>query len=1028
MNAGLRSCKFGRCEAGAKRCHILRHGNNHPKQLAGKMPLSLCHLEAMTYHKKHTTAGATTQSGLPTSIKYEHVLFARTLIETGGSFLDFGRWAQTARLSGAALPPGMDSQRISKQLVQVMGAEETHVTAKLMASSCMNAIADDAREELLAVLLRGVLWSWPRGLQRGAKLPTGVVSLNNGKAPWIITRVLGVSDLGPDHSAESKATAREAAVRKNCPTPTDFKHAQDVTRVFCGDTAFDQTSSAKFSQVAFNKMRIHIGDSLHIAMLCLKHALKADDEVKIVMQLFVDGGAGSEMPGLAKFLTTSKRFREEFKQEEVADCVQVLHHFGWAPQRCDTKKKAKGRVILRLKQSFSITAKEAEGRDPKRKAWGKELLRQLGGPNSKRILLGGMLADLAHEHSKWARSSDTNDPDPTQAEEHSQQFLRRLKKLFTEGLILSDLGKDTFTGQALAFLKASPIIYYSDEAQPFSMATQIDNEFMFEPLTRIRNVVKVLEAFMTAEMPQCAWQRRLKGFQLPSPLHEHPKFQHLTAEEKTHLKTIARTSLLTLFHHASLPAKKVYLELKQLLPAAEAHRAAGASIREAWGRASADFPEYADGREGINLLLSATISTGAVERLLRLVPWQEQKNRARMLNSTLESLILASQAPLVQDMADCKPNDLGHSSIILKGPYLPKILRRYVELYGSQKPCSQRKRRRDTGIALSPEKIKQQRLARGAPETEAEFLRKREVAIEKITAATPEETQQLLVNSLMGPPVPPEEEVVQQALQGPAYTKALQQAASIASRKHKLHHRSLGPGIPGSRQASKKTRWSHTGPGEGSIIPAGLALVLSMHEEVLYVLRRKRFTIHQGDPVTFIKACISMSARKKCGHLVVIDSHQRDFISTAAVACRIVSGFLCETSAVLKASEEGHPQGIQFQYQSMCKTRYIYVSNGVRAANPGLYALLHTSTKLPGSTLCLVHKFKKMVREYNKYKDSHGQNSKPWLQYRAVLSKQELNAVKCKKQPGLVNHMEDFVNFLAKVSRDSACPGHWGKD
>ena len=69
-----------------------------------------------------------------------------------------------------------------------------------------------------------------------------------------------------------------------------------------------------------------------------------------------------------------------------------------------------------------------------------------------------------------------------------------------------------------------------------------------------------------------------------------------------------------------------------------------------------------------------------------------------------------------------------------------------------------------------------------------------------------------------------------------------------------------------------------------------------------------------------------------------------------------------------------------------------------------------------------------MVREYNKYKDSHGQNSKPWLQYRAVLSKQELNAVKCKKQPGLVNHMEDFVNFLAKVSRDSACPGHWGKD
>ena len=80
-------------------------------------------------------------------------------------------------------------------------------------------------------------------------------------------------------------------------------------------------------------------------------------------------------------------------------------------------------------------------------------------------------------------------------------------------------------------------------------------------------------------------------------------------------------------------------------------------------------------------------------------------------------LVLAQQAPQVEDMATCTGG-----TICPRGPYLPGIVRRYMQMFGA-KPAGRQlavKRRRDAGIEKDAEVLERQRVAAGAPQTEAE--------------------------------------------------------------------------------------------------------------------------------------------------------------------------------------------------------------------------------------------------------------------------------------------------------------------
>ena len=87
-------------------------------------------------------------------------------------------------MSGAEVPQGSTGPRVSSQLTQVMAERETDMTTKILTGSVIASLAQDARDGKAPVLLKCVLWSWPRGLP--GTLLSGVTSLSADTGPpWI---------------------------------------------------------------------------------------------------------------------------------------------------------------------------------------------------------------------------------------------------------------------------------------------------------------------------------------------------------------------------------------------------------------------------------------------------------------------------------------------------------------------------------------------------------------------------------------------------------------------------------------------------------------------------------------------------------------------------------------------------------------------------------------------------------------------------------------------------------------------------
>ena len=121
-------------------------------------------------------------------------------------------------------------------------------------------------------------------------------------------------------------------------------------------------------------------------------------------------------------------------------------------------------------------------------------------------------------------------------------------------------------------------------------------------------------------------------------------------------------------------------------------------------------------RHAVDLLLCFSFSSCNVERALKEVPHQERMQRAHMLATTMENLLLAQQAPPTEDMAACTGG-----TICPKGPYLATIIRKYMQQFGA-KPAGRKlqvKPRRDAGLSKNPDNLKAQRQARGAAQPEA---------------------------------------------------------------------------------------------------------------------------------------------------------------------------------------------------------------------------------------------------------------------------------------------------------------------
>ena len=102
---------------------------------------------------------------------------------------------------------------------------------------------------------------------------------------------------------------------------------------------------------------------------------------------------------------------------------------------------------------FDAVVTEARGDNRDRRKLARRYLTELGGANSSRLLLGGLLADLSAEHYTWVATGDKRSPDATTVQSRADAFLARLQVLFTKGMIL--VMPYTLTGATLKLLETT---------------------------------------------------------------------------------------------------------------------------------------------------------------------------------------------------------------------------------------------------------------------------------------------------------------------------------------------------------------------------------------------------------------------------------------------------------------------------------------------------------------------------------------------------------------------------------------------
>ena len=335
----------------------------------------------------------------------------------------------------------------------------------------------------------------------------------------------------------------------------------------------------------FKNMAFREWEESHSGVKLLPHALAADEEFSLVEKLLLS---------VAKFLSTSDVFRRRFGDSLLRTTVSWVQNFGWAPQRYTSRSRPLSREARRWDPIFESLCEEAGSANERGLiAW--HLVRELGGVNSPRLLLGGMLTDIAVEHYGWVAGGDKQHPDPTTATDRANLFLDRLSLLFDEGMVLTMA--DTYTGSVMEFLRKGKLFQVRGHSLCVGLGDPADPDvknMVATVLRKARQIVANIRVYMNVYRNPKGWLYRFRAFRFPSPLLP-------SAPEEA--KKEAMASLTHILRVAGL-SNRAMPELLQLLPRATFHAQSADSAKAAWGRSSAEFPELKDGRSAVNCFMA----------------------------------------------------------------------------------------------------------------------------------------------------------------------------------------------------------------------------------------------------------------------------------------------------------------------------------------------------------------------------------------------------------------------------------------
>ena len=543
------------------------------------------------------------------------VVAARALLETSGAFNSLDVWL--AALAGEERH-ALESQWHCKRLVSTMAEFEKAVTNRVLREGTVFRLQADGLDRHYQVEIGAVLWSLPSFLKHlpSHGEPAGWLRQLGPRGPWIVERIIGMQEFPHDMGCDGKASMLEACVRRACLAiggELDTKlhqHVREQTRAWCSDGADLQVplaASASFPGLAF-----HAWDESHSSQRLLANAMTAvedDEEIVITDKLLV---TGKKPYSLAKFLSTSIVFRKTVGDAQMEDDIAFVKNFGWAPQRYSSRARPYARESRRWNSIFDAVATEAAGSNMQRRILAKMYLGELGGENSSRLLLGGLLADLSAEHYAWVKTGDKGNPDSTTVHSRADAFVARLDVLFNESVILTL--PDTYTGVTLKFLNQNRYFQSGKCVQSVGIGNWQEDaaarRTIQDALRRVRCLVANIKEYMKLYRPEHSWLCAFTACRLPSPLSSGSNQVGFASSSSSgpaqvggRARAEADASLRRICREAKLRAEQACRELYQLLPRAEKHYAVCPDARVAWGRAAAEWPELKDGRRLVELFL-----------------------------------------------------------------------------------------------------------------------------------------------------------------------------------------------------------------------------------------------------------------------------------------------------------------------------------------------------------------------------------------------------------------------------------------
>lgn len=830
----------------------------------------------------------------------------------------------------------------------------------------------DGLERTYQVEIGTILWSLPAFLK---DLPMhgeqgGWLEALGPQGPWIVERIIGMQEFPQDMDCDGKVSMLEACVRRACFSrdgEVDTKlhqHVREQTRVWCSDGADLQVPLA--ASASFPGLVFHAWDEAHSAQRLCANSMKDGDEITRTDKLLV---TGKNPYSLAKFLSTSMVFRKTVGDAQLANDVAFVKNFGWAPQRFNSRARPYARESRRWNSIFDAVATEAASGDKARQTLARMYLAELGGENSSRLLLGGLLADLSAEHYTWVAGGDKQNPDATTVQSRAEAFQARLDTLFHQGLILTL--PDTYTGVTLQFLQNTSYYQCGRSVQTIGIGDWRKDEsakkIIKEALGRVRKVVANMREYMKLYRPAHSWLHAFTAFRLPSPLSASDEDARVPQAE-------VKASFRRICQEAKLPETQAYSELLRLLPRAERHHVRGCGTRAAWGRASAEWPEFHSARRLVELFLVWKTASGNLERRFRRFREIRCPQRAQLLDTSVEHCMLVEQAPPSKILRTLQCSSSDASSSLARrdqNNYLQQVLKLHQDLHGNGPARTRRAERRDAGVARVPASGKR------GPDTEAAFGRKREAAIADAVAASPRKRKRMIDNASNGMACVAQE-AAEEALRNPAAASAAV-VSQVAKRDGPMKERHLrGAEAAAKARAKRETKVLQAstkprGVEAASALMPGILLVRMQDKEARRKAQRMRFHL-TSDPVEFVTKVGKQRGAKRKGHVVLAPHEHTDYAVAAKMAAAAMGAFYTTPEDFVK---DDHGVMYTPSYKSSTKTFHVAVSAQLGDVCPTFPQLFRAIAQSPGSCFRFYlseHKlckfFKKTVKTKPRIQDS----------------------------------------------------------